>query len=258
MLKNYLKIGLRNFLKQKLFTLINISGMSISLCCFLLIALYVNDEYKFDKHIEDADRKFRLYNVHYYDDGRVLKGSMVPPMIGPQLVAEFPEVESYSRFMNFNSPVLFKAGDKKFTEGKGGYADPSILTMLSLKLLEGDFEHALREPASIAISKTLKEKYFDDKPALGQVLEIFGDNFKEFPISLLTVDHDYVQTLGIDLIAGRDFSKEFPFDEKNAFIVSETTAKMLGYAQPGHALDHELAWKRWDAPDSVKEGKVKA
>ncbi|MBA4054812.1 MAG: macrolide ABC transporter permease, partial [Marivirga sp.] len=82
------------------------------------------------------------------------------------------------------------------------------------------------------------------------------NNYKEWNINMLTVDHDYVKTLGLELIAGRDFSTAFPSDQKHAFILSETAAKMLGYDDPKDALEHELAWPRWDAPDTLKEGKV--
>ncbi len=79
---------------------------------------------------------------------------------------------------------------------------------------------------------------------------------KNMHISMLTVDHDYIKTLGLKVIAGRDFSRDFPSDEKSAFIVSESAAKMLGHSDPKDAIGHELEWDRWDAPDSVKEGKV--
>lgn len=73
---------------------------------------------------------------------------------------------------------------------------------------------------------------------------------------MLTVDHDYIKTLGIELIAGRDFSQDLPSDERNAFILSEAAAKMLGHANPVDALEHPIAWNRWDGQDSLKEGKV--
>ena len=178
MLKSYLKIGLRNLLKNKLFTVINISGMAISIASFLIISLFIYDEMKFDKHVKDVSLKYRVFGDHFNDDGTRRKASMVPPMVGPTLATEYPEVESYARFMNFNSPVLFEAGDKKMTEGKGGYADPSILQMFSLKLIEGDLNSALKGPASIAINRSLKEKYFGDKPALNEVIQVFNQDFK--------------------------------------------------------------------------------
>jgi putative ABC transport system permease protein len=79
---------------------------------------------------------------------------------------------------------------------------------------------------------------------------------KEVGISMLTVDHDYIKTLELEIIAGRDFSKDIISDEKHAFIVSEQGAKMLGHVNPKDALEHPVAWNRWDTPDSLKEGKV--
>jgi putative ABC transport system permease protein len=80
--------------------------------------------------------------------------------------------------MNFNNPVLFEFGEKKFSEANGGYADPTVFRMFSLKLLEGDLNTALKEPNTVAINRTLKEKFFGDKPALGEVMQVFNTDFK--------------------------------------------------------------------------------
>ncbi|HEY0740925.1 MAG TPA: FtsX-like permease family protein, partial [Chryseosolibacter sp.] len=178
MLKNYLKIGFRNLLKNRLFTAINISGMAISIASFLVITLFVYDEFQYDKHIEDAHLKYRVYNDQYNADGFQRKGAMIPPMVTPTMQAELPEVESYARFMNFNTPVLFENGNLKFPEGQGGYADPAFLKMFSLKLIEGDPNTALKEPNMVAINRTLKHKYFGDKQALGETIQIFDQDFK--------------------------------------------------------------------------------
>jgi putative ABC transport system permease protein len=87
------------------------------------------------------------------------------------------------------------------------------------------------------------------------ILDKEHDN-KEWSVNMLTVDHDYAKTLGMEIIAGRDFSTAFPSDQNHAFILSEAAAKMLGHNDPATALGHELAWRRWDAPDSLKEGVV--
>ena len=73
MLKNYLKIGVRNLLKSKLFSAINIAGMAISIATVLIITLFVADELKFDRHIEDFELKFRVFNEHFLDDGSIKK-----------------------------------------------------------------------------------------------------------------------------------------------------------------------------------------
>jgi putative ABC transport system permease protein len=174
MWKNYLTIGIRNLLKNKLFSFINIAGMAISIATFLVITLFVADELKFDKHVEDVDLKYRVYNQHFMEDGTTMKGAMIPPPIGPTLVEEYPEVEYATRFLNFNQPILFITGDKKLTESKGGYADHTIFDMFSLQLIEGDRHTALVDPNTIAISHTLARKYFGDQAALGKIIEI-GD-----------------------------------------------------------------------------------
>lgn len=188
MVKNYFTIGFRNLLKNKLFTAINITGMAISIASFLIITLFVYDEFQFDKHLDDVDLKFRVYNEHFNAEGFQRKGAMIPPMVTPTMQAELPEIESHARFMNFNTPVLFEYGRLKFPEDKGGYADAAFLRMFSLKLAEGDLRTALREPNMIAINSTLKKKYFGNKPALGETMQIFDQDFKvsavfeDFPV----------------------------------------------------------------------------
>ena len=187
MLRNYLKIGIRNLLKNKLFSFINIAGMAISIAIFLIIALFVADELKFDKHVADVSLKYRVFNEYFSDDGSVKKGSMIPPMIGSTLVTEFPEVEYSTRFLNFNANLLFKTPDKKLTEEKGGFADATIFDMFSLTLAEGDRKTALLTPNGVAINKTLAKKYFGDTPALNKIIEIFDTTyivtavFEDFP-----------------------------------------------------------------------------
>lgn len=178
MFRNYFSVGLRTLVKSKFFSLINIGGMAISMAIFFVISLYVYDEMSFDRHIADAHLKFRVFNEHFNDDGSRKKGAMVPPMIAPTLAAEYPQVEYYARFLNFNSPVLFEVGEKKFTEENGGAADPGLFDMLSIRLLEGDRNTALREPNTVAISKTLRQKYFGEGPAVGRSIEITDTNFE--------------------------------------------------------------------------------
>ncbi len=188
MLKNYLKIGIRNLLKNKLFSSINIVGMAISIATFLIIALFVADELKFDKHVEEVSLKYRVFNEHFMEDGSTKKGAMIPPPIGPALVAEFPEVEYSMRFLNFNNPILFEAGGKKLTVDKGGYADRTIFDMFSLKLVEGDPRTALADHNSVAVSKTVANRYFGKNPALGQLIRVLdstfviGAVFDDFPV----------------------------------------------------------------------------
>src|ERR1700754_4203790 len=103
MLRNYILIGFRNLLKNKLFSIINISGMAISVACFLIIGLFVIDELSYDKHISDVELKYRVFNEMFSDDGNVRQAAMVPPMVAPTLKSDYEEVDYYFRFLNINS-----------------------------------------------------------------------------------------------------------------------------------------------------------
>jgi putative ABC transport system permease protein len=185
MLRNYLKIAFRNLIGHKLFTWINIGGMAIGMASFLLIALFIYDELSFDKHVNDYDRKYRVYIERFSDDGRQTLSAMISPMVAPTLAADYPEVESSFRFMNLNDPILFQVGERKFVEANGGYADPSVFDMFSLELIEGDLAHALKDPGTIAISETLKKKYFPDRPAIGETILLDG------PVKVSAVFRDF-------------------------------------------------------------------
>ncbi|GEO06563.1 ABC transporter permease [Adhaeribacter aerolatus] len=190
MLKNYIKIAFRNLLKNKLFSLINIGGMAISMASCLIISFFIYDELKFDKHVADFELKYRVYG-EFKKDSKPF--SMVPPPVGPRLTAEYPEVEFYTRYLNAIDPALFEVGEKKVTEDKGGFADPSIFDMFSLQLLEGNRNTALKEPGTIAINQTLKQKYFGDKPALGESIKINNENVRVAAVFEDFSSHDHLQ-----------------------------------------------------------------
>jgi len=177
MIRNYLKIAYRNLLKNKLFSLINISGMAISMASLFLLSVYILDELKFDKHISDVATKYRVYAEYFHDDGSEKTSAMIPPMIGPTLAAEYAEVESFFRFQNIGGTVLFRAGEKKLTEKRGGYADPGVFEMFSLPVIDGNADRALTQPYTMAISRTLASKYFNDASPIGETLEVFDTLF---------------------------------------------------------------------------------
>jgi putative ABC transport system permease protein len=241
MFQNYFKIGVRNLLKSKFFSFINISGMTISMVVFFTITVYVYDELQFDKHIEDAHLKFRVFNEHFNDDGSTKKGAMVPPPIAPTLASEYPQVDYYARFMNFNARPLFEVGDRKFTEDKGGAADPDIFRMFSLNLLEGNRATALTDPNTIAINETLKNKYFGAKPALGESIEIFDQNFKVVAVFEDFPEHSHFQRnyfLSVEGIVSHERMQDWGWSQFHTYIklkpgadASELEDKLRGFAQ---------------------------
>src|ERR1044071_8902559 len=125
MLSNYLIIAIRNLAKYKVFSFINIIGMAISLASCLLISIFVIDELSYDKHIEDVDRKFRVYNIATAEEGqRYLP--IVPYAFAPHMKADFPEIEETLRIMDTYEPQLFSLGQKKTQEANGIFAESSV------------------------------------------------------------------------------------------------------------------------------------
>ena len=118
MFKNYLKIALRNILKHKGYTFINIAGLTIGIACCLLILLYVQDEFSFDRYHSKADRIYRVIE-HVKIDGVGEESASMPFPFGSTIPTEYPDaVESAVRFFNFQSPTLLleygTSGEKRF------------------------------------------------------------------------------------------------------------------------------------------------
>ncbi len=124
MLINYLKIALRNLLRQKVYSLINIIGLAVGIGCCIMIMLYVHDELHFDAFNVNAERIVRP-TLRGVANGNPINSAMSPVGMGPALLKDLPEVVAYTRIRNFGAPVL-RYGDKVFSENRFLGADSSF------------------------------------------------------------------------------------------------------------------------------------
>ena len=174
MLKNYFKITYRNFLKQKVYSLLNVGGLAIGLTCFILIFLYIQDELSYDRFHSQSDRTYRVLE-HFESEGVGEHSASQPFPTGPTLKNDFPrQIQHAVRLFNFQSPTLAlvnKAADKAFNESRLFFADSTFLDVFDFELIEGDRERALDEPNSILITESMARKYFVDEDPIGKVLE---------------------------------------------------------------------------------------
>src|SRR5215469_8479604 len=130
MIKNYLKVALRNLWKSKGFSAINIVGLSVGLATCLLIMLYVVDELSYDKYNTKADRIYRVDgDIQFGGNHFVL--AVAPEPMGPTLKKDFPEVEQYVRFRGYGG-LLVKKGNENVNEGKVIYADSTLFDVFTL------------------------------------------------------------------------------------------------------------------------------
>ena len=172
MFTNYLKIAFRNLMKNKLFSFINILGMSISLTSVFIIALFVSDEYRYDRHVADADRKFRLYNSKVSDNGETGKLAILPYPLATYIQKDLPEVETTLRIMSTFGGNLFEANGKQIQEVNGIFAESEITDMMTLKFVEGDPLTAFEKANLVILNQSTARKYFGNESALNKTIKI--------------------------------------------------------------------------------------
>ncbi|HMG91891.1 MAG TPA: ABC transporter permease [Chryseolinea sp.] len=185
MLLNYIKIALRNLQKNKLFSVINVSSMAISLASSFLITLFVWDELKFDRHHPDGDRTFRVYNIRQGDDGIVSHLPIVPYPFATYMQKDFPEIESAVRIMDTYGELLFDVDGKKILQADGMFAEPDVFDMLTVDVISGTAKAALEKSNSVALSQSVAKKLFGEIDPLGKTIKI---NERDYLVTALYAD----------------------------------------------------------------------
>ena len=172
MLKNYFKVALRNLLRQKSYSLINIFGLAFGVAVCLMVLLFVKDELSYDQFHDKSARIFRLATGVLEESGDIAYLAKTPSQWPIQMKNEFPEVEEYVRFYHYRSDILISYQDqeKKFYESNFYWADASVLDIFSFPLLQGDPQSALTDPNSVIISESMARKYFAAEDAVGKSL----------------------------------------------------------------------------------------
>lgn len=173
MFKNYLKIALRNLLKHKGYSLINILGLAIGITCCLLIMLFVADELSYDRFHEKADSIYRL-NWDFKWSNQEGVGPGTPPPLAAALVNEIPEIEAATRIFPV-ADMITRSADKAFNQSGILGVDANFFRVFGFKLLEGDPQTVLSQPNSVVLTEETAHKYFGNTPAVGKTLVIGED-----------------------------------------------------------------------------------
>jgi len=158
--------------RNKLYSLINIGGLTVGLACCILIGLYLSNELSFDRFHQNANRLYRV-TTEYTINGAVSRLGQTASAAGPRLSAAFPGIQSYVRINNWQ-PYVVRYGDRTFVEPRFLFADSPFFTMFSFPLIEGEARSALDAPNKIVISRSMEKKYFGDETALGKTLLVGG------------------------------------------------------------------------------------
>jgi ABC-type antimicrobial peptide transport system permease subunit len=183
MLKNYLKIALRNMIKHKGYSFINIFGLAVGMAICILLLLWVQFELSYDRFHEHSNNLYRIIKV--WRLGEVAHQATTPAPLAPALKEEFPEIIDAARFLPVGN-LLLKYGEKSFYETRGVFADPAIFRMFTFPLVKGETKTALANPYSIVLTRSLAAKYFGDEEPVGKIIRV--DNRVDFTVTAVIKD----------------------------------------------------------------------
>jgi putative ABC transport system permease protein len=177
MFRNYIKTAYRNLLRQKGFSGINISGLTLGLTACLLIALFVRDEYQYDRFIPDGEQVYRLYTEQKKESGTEYIAS-TPPMFAATLQQEFPEVEASVRVLRIGGSSLAEVGEKQIYQEGGIITEDSFFEVLPLPFVQGSGNNSNFDPTSIFISEAFAHKIFGAENPVGKEVSIDKESFQ--------------------------------------------------------------------------------
>jgi putative ABC transport system permease protein len=178
MISNYILVALRSLKKNKLYSIINILGLTLGITACLLIGLYIWQETHYDAFHINKDRTMRV-TMEYGNAGNVNKTAYTGTKVGPEFARNFPEIESFTR--TIIGTRIIANGDKAFTEKNVLFADSAFFNIFSFRLLKGNPENCLDAPEKIVITEEMAKKYFGNEDAFGKTLKL--GNTKDYVIS---------------------------------------------------------------------------
>jgi putative ABC transport system permease protein len=172
MLVHYLKIAVRNFARQKMYSCVNVGGLAVGLACTILLLLWVREELSFDRFHRNAESLYRLnWDFKWSDNAGIGPGT--PPPLAGTLVRNIPDVVAATRIFRVSRQVV-RSGDRFFSEPDILAADSNFFALFDFPLTLGTADRALAEPNSVVLTEATAHKYFGDEPPLGRLLTI-GD-----------------------------------------------------------------------------------
>lgn len=181
MFQNYIKVAFRSLTKQKVYSFINILGLSVGLASCLLIVMFVLDEFSYDKFHDKADRIYKVALERKYPNHSTYY-AIIPHSYADVLPTDFPEVEQTVRMGGpFNDVMVsYKKGtdEKKFEEDFIMAADSNFFNVFGIKLVKGDPRNVLTTLNDIVVTQSTAKRYFDNDDPIGKQLDFFGQSFK--------------------------------------------------------------------------------
>ncbi len=201
MLRNYIKTAFRNLKRYKGYSFINLMGLAIGIACCILILIYMQDEFSYDRYPQDYEQIYRItFHMQTPDRGEI-NTARTPPPWAPSLAEDYPEVESYCRLKTplVSWLVSREEIDKRFHEKGFYFADETVFDFFNFSLKKGDPQTALKDPKTLVLTETASQKYFGSEDPMGKTLRL--DNTYDFLITGVMEDVPKNSHFSFDILA---------------------------------------------------------
>lgn len=184
MFKNYLRVALRNLVKHRVHSIINVLGLSIGIAISILIMMLVLDEISYDRYHDDWEKIYRVNKLTNFE-GQEQMSALTPLALKPAIQNEISQVRASTRILR-GSHKLVRYGDLQFSAERFYYTDECFFSIFSIPLIRGDGENALSEPKTVVLTESTARQYFEDRDPLGRVLKL--DNGWSFTVTGICED----------------------------------------------------------------------
>ena len=195
MFRNYLVTALRNIVRHKLYSFINICGLTVGFVCAIFIGLFVRDELSYDRWIPGTENLYRVQLSLHYPGQAPLSTSFVAFPVPDAMLAGFPEVKAAAHLQSYHMTV--ETGSRQFLD-RVNVVSPNFLSLIQLPLVAGNRATLFTQPESAVITESAARRYFPDRPAVGQVLKVGGQcGFGEPGVSGCVIRHSNLIVRGV-------------------------------------------------------------
>ena len=215
MFKNYLKIAFRTIRGKKIFSLMNILGLSLGFTCCILIYFYVADELSFDRFHKNGDSLFRVTRINHNQDGSVEdRHHQFPMPMGPEFEEYFPEIKYLTRHQGGEGVVRYK--NTMFKEYID-MADSHFFNIFTFPFILGDPQTAIADDYSVVLTNSYSLKYFGEENPIGKTMTVsFGQNKKDYVVTGVVKDIPQNSTIQFNILMNlSNYASYWPYGGGN-------------------------------------------
>jgi putative ABC transport system permease protein len=257
MIKNYFKIAWRNLIRHRVYSFINIAGLSMGLAAAMLIMLYAKDEVSYDQFHANNPNIYRIVNQWIKPDGSVLHGDgNTGDFQGPKFKDKIPEILTYTKLRSPHCDIRNKTEVKSYEMLS---VESNFFSIFTFPLLSGDPTTALQNPYSIVISEDMAERFFGTKQAVGKTLDLKKDSiFEPYLITGVAKKCPQNSSIKFDFLLPLEVPKDAFADNENWFSFFQNTFVMLTPKADIKAVEAKMKQiYESDAAETIKSMRAK-